>query len=552
MPSGVRDIQLLELKDTISQLNITISEQSNLIKSLQQTLEERNANDAKKDQIIANLEAQLAFLKQKLFGSTSEARKAQVPGQLSIFDLFGDKEEEEKPAVEIEPEVIEVKGYKKERKPKATYDEMFANLPTTQVVVDTLTDEQKTCDVCGTAMVPIGHEVIRTEIRYTEPKLERIDYIATTYECPKCKESLDPQFIKDEGLPALIPGSYFSSGLAAHVMYAKYVLGMPLYRQEKDLARLGAKISRTSMANCIIYCSEKYLQPVYQYMHRLLLKRRYLMADETPIQVLKEPGRRAQSKSYVWLVRTGEDEDVPIILYHYTPTRAGKNAEDFLKGAEKGFYIMVDGYRGYNRLKKAKRCCCWAHIRRYLLQAIPKGHERDLSEPAVQGYMYCNKLFEYERRYREKGLSIKQIYNRRLKDEKPVIEAFLAWADRQRPKNGDRPIKALTYINGCRPYMMTYLEDAHCSLSNNLSENSIRPVVLGRKNWLFSDTQDGADASMTVFSMVETAKANGLDPQKYLEFLLDHRPDSKMSEEALEKLMPWSEAAKIACSKNVE
>ena len=217
--------------------------------------------------------------------------------------------------------------------------------------------------------------------------------------------------------------------------------------------------------------------------------------------------------------------------------------------AEDGFYIMVDGYKGYNKLKKAKRCCCWAHIRRYLLQAIPKGHERDYSEPAVQGYMYCNKLFEYERHYREQGLSFKQIYNRRLKDEKPVIEAFLAWADRQHPQSGDRIIKALNYINGCRPYMMTYLEDAHCSLSNNLSENSIRPVVLGRKNWLFSDTQDGASASMTVFSIVETAKANGLDPQKYLLFLLDQRPGIEMTDNELDQLMPWSEAAKVACGK---
>ena len=547
MPSGVKDIQLLELKDTILQLNNTIREQSSLIENLQKLLEERNAADAKKDQIISNLEAQLEFLKQKLFGSTSEGRKTQCPGQLSIFDLF--EGEEEQPVVEIEPEIIEVKAYKKERKPKATYDEMFADLPTTQITVDTLTEEQKTCSVCGTEMVPIGHEVIRTEIRYTEPKLERIEYIATTYECPKCKDTDEPQFVKDEGLPALIPGSYVSSGLAAHVMYAKYVLGMPLYRLEKDFARLGARISRTSMAGWIIYCSENYLQPIYRRLHRLLLKRRYLMADETPIQVLKEPDRRPQSKSYVWLVRTGEDGEVPIVLYHYTPTRAGKNAEAFLKDAEDGFYIMVDGYKGYNKLKKAKRCCCWAHIRRYLLQAIPKGHERDYSEPAVQGYMYCNKLFEYERHYREQGLSFKQIYNRRLKDEKPVIEAFLAWADRQHPQSGDRIIKALNYINGCRPYMMTYLEDAHCSLSNNLSENSIRPVVLGRKNWLFSDTQDGASASMTVFSIVETAKANGLDPQKYLLFLLDQRPGIEMTDNELDQLMPWSEAAKVACGK---
>lgn len=246
MTSGVKDIQLLELKDTILQLNKTISEQNNLIVNLQKMLEERNTSDAKKDQIISNLQAQLEYLKQKLFGSTSEMRKSPFPGQMNIFDyLEGDVEN---PAIEIEPEIIEVKSYKKERKPKATYDEMFANLPTTQILVDTLTDEQKTCGVCGTKMVPIGHEVIRTEIKYTEPKLERIEYIATTYECPKCKETEDPQFVKDEGEAALIPGSYASSSLVTHVMYAKYGMSLTLYREEQDFARLGAKISRTSMA----------------------------------------------------------------------------------------------------------------------------------------------------------------------------------------------------------------------------------------------------------------------------------------------------------------
>ena len=359
---------------------------------------------------------------------------------------------------------------------------------------------------------------------------KRIDYYATTYEGPKCKETEDPQFIKDEGTPSLIPGSYVSSGLAAHVMYYKYVMSMPLYRQEKDFEYLGAKISRTTMASWIIYCAENYFRPMYEYLHRKLLKRRYLMADETPIQVLKEEGRRPQSKSYVWLVRTGDDGETPIILYNYTPTRAGKNAAAFLAGADPGYYLMVDGYQGYNKVPDAQRCCCWAHIRRYWLRAIPKGHEKDYKHPAVQGFLYCNKLFEYERSYREKGLSLKQIYNRRLKDQKPVIEAFLSWLDQLHPESGDRLISAINYSNGCRPYMMNYLKDGACSLSNNLSENSIRPLVVGRKNWLFSDTPSGADASMKIYSMIETAKANELDPHKYLSFLLEHRPSADMSD----------------------
>ena len=403
MPSGVRDIQLLELKDTISQLNNTISTQNGLIRSLQKMLQERDAKDSEKDQLIANLQAQLDYLKTRLFGSTSEIRHEQFPGQLDLFHL---QTEDEPEPVPLEVEYIEVKAHKKARKSKAAYDEVFADLPTENVYVDTLTEEQKTCDVCGTMMVPIGHEPIRTELRYTEPKLERIDYYATTYECPQCKETEDPRFIKDEGTPALIPGSYASSGLAAHVMYYKYVMSMPLYRQEQ------------------------------------------------------------QSAGGTALLLLGS---------HTTLLAAGNTQRP------------------------------------------------------------------------RKGLSPKQIYNRRLKDQKPVIEAFLSWLDQLHPESGDRLIKAINYSNGCRPFMMNYLKDGACSLSNNLSENSIRPLVVGRKNWLFCDTPAGADASMKIYSMIETAKANELDPLKYLSFLLEHRPGAEMSDGELEQFAPWSKLAQETC-----
>ena len=429
MPSGVRDIQLLELKDTISQLNNTISTQNELIRSLQKMLQERDAKDSEKDQLIANLQAQLDYLKTRLFGSTSEIRHEQLPGQLDLFHL---QTEDEPEPVPLEVEYIEVKAHKKARKSKAAYDEVFADLPTENVYVDTLTEEQKTCDVCGTMMIPIGHELIRTELRYTEPKLERIDYYATTYECPQCKETEDPRFIKDEGTPALIPGSYASSGLAAHVMYYKYVMSMPLYRQEQ------------------------------------------------------------QSAGGTALLLLGS---------HTTLLAAGNTQRP----------------------------------------------RKDYTHPADQGFLYCNKLFEYERSYREKGLSPKQIYNRRLKDQKPVIEDFLLWLDQLHPESGDRLIKAINYSNGCRPFMMNYLKDGACSLSNNLSENSIRPLVVGRKNWLFCDTPAGADASMKIYSMIETAKANELDPLKYLSFLLEHRPGAEMSDEELEQFAPWSKLAQETC-----
>lgn len=247
------------------------------------------------------------------------------------------------------------------------------------------------------------------------------------------------------------------------------------------------------------------------------------------------------------MIRTGEDGLNPIILYNYTPTRAGENAKTFLKGITPRYYSMVDGYLGYNKLKDAKRCCCWAHIRRYLLEAIPKEMEKDYSNPAIQGVLYCNKLFEYERIYKEKGLSYKQIEKRRLKDQKPVIEGFLSWINQVNPRSDGKLKNAITYITNRRDNLMTYLEDGRCSLSNNLSENAIRPVTVGRKNWLFSDTADGAKANVLYLTMAEMAKAYNLNLYEYLKFLFDQRPNKAMSDEEFEKLAPWYEGVQELC-----
>ena len=533
MARSSKDIQLSELKDMIAQLNITI-----------QTLNDTIARQQSEND---NLQAELAWFRQKMFGSSSERRIDDLSGQLSLFDT---PSENEKPVELIEPEIVEQP--KKSRKKKPTLKEQFKDIPTRQVPVDTLSAEDRICPLCGSEMLAIGTEVIRSEIVYTPPKLERIEYIATTYACPECKDTEEPQFIKDNGRPALIPGSYASESLLAYILYRKYGLYIPLYRQEQDFLQMSAPIGRTSMAHWIITAGQEYMQPMYDYFHRELLKRRFLMMDETPIQVLKEEGRKAQSKSYFWLIRTGEDGLNPIILYKYTPTRAGENAKQFLKGIEPGFYLMADGYQGYNKVKETKRCCCFAHIRRYLLEAIPKGHEKDYSNPAVQGVLYCNKLFEYERSYKEKGLSFKQIQNRRLKDQKPVIEGFLAWLKQVNPGSNGKLKKAITYIRNREEFLMTYLEDGRCSLSNNLSENCIRPVTVGRKNWLFSDTPDGANANALYLTIVEMAKAYNLNLYEYLKYLLGNRPNKDMSDDELAKLAPWSEEVQEKCSKQME
>lgn len=192
MVNSSKDIQLSELKDLVSQLNTTI-------KTLNDTIARQQAEND-------NLKAEMAWLKQKLFGSSSERRPDPYPGQMRLFNS-----EEEKPLELIEPEIVVLP--KSPRRKKPTLGEQFGNIPTRQVPVDTLSEEDKICSICGTQMVPTGTEIIRTEIIYTRPKLERIEYVAATYGCPTCKDTEEPQFIKDNGKPALLAGSYMSESL---------------------------------------------------------------------------------------------------------------------------------------------------------------------------------------------------------------------------------------------------------------------------------------------------------------------------------------------------
>jgi hypothetical protein len=205
---------------------------------------------------------------------------------------------------------------------------------------------------------------------------------------------------------------------------------------------------------------------------------------------------------------------------------------------------MCDGFGGYNSLPNAKRCACWSHIRRYLLDAIPKGKKDDYSEPAVQGFMYVEKLFLLERSIREKNKGPDAVRDARNKKERPVLDAFFAWVDRQKPVKGSRLDKAIVYINNRRPYLLTYLEDGRCSLSNNLTEQGCKSMVIGRKNWLFSDRPVGASTSAMVYSLTETSKLNRVNPYHYLQYVFEKVsavPDpGRMSAFELDGLMPWN------------
>ena len=489
---------------------------------------------------VNNLTEMVMLLRKEKFGPSSEKTPKQVDGQLSLFN----EAEVEADASVPEPISKEVKGYVR-KNPKTKREEIIKDLPVREILCETAKEEQY-CGHCNSALRPIGKEVVREELEYIPAKLQIVRYVRMSYECPRCKHTERP-FIKKALTPtSLMNHSLASPSSVANVMYQKYVNSVPLYRQEKEWERMGLSLSRATMANWVIRCSQDYLMPVVEHLQKKLLERDIVHCDETPVQVLKEEGKKPQTKSYMWLYRTGDDGKPPVILYDYQPSRNGDHAVVFLKDF-KGF-VHSDGYSGYNKLTGITRCGCWAHLRRKFIEAIPKktGTDEPLTNAEI-GRDYCNQLFEIERDL--KHLSPEDRRLKRLELEKPILEAFWCWLENLNVLNGSALGKAVTYAKNQRKYMENYLLDGRCSISNNAAENAIRPFTVGRKNWLFADTPKGASASAAVYSIIETAKVNGLNVYTYLEYLLLYMPDTnwRNNPEELDMLMPWSEGVQAEC-----
>ena len=489
---------------------------------------------------VNNLTEMVMLLRKEKFGPSSEKTPKQVDGQLSLFNEV----EVEADASVPEPISKEVKGYVR-KNPKTKREEIIKDLPVREILCETAKEEQY-CDHCNSTLRPIGKEVVREELEYIPAKLQIVRYVRMSYECPRCKHTEHP-FIKKALTPtSLMNHSLASPSSVANVMYQKYVNSVPLYRQEKEWERMGLSLSRATMANWVIRCSQDYLMPVVAHLQKKLLERDIIHCDETPVQVLKEEGKKPQTKSYMWLYRTGDDDKPPVILYDYQPSRNGDHAVVFLKDF-KGF-VHSDGYSGYNKLTGITRCGCWAHLRRKFIEAIPKktGTDEPLTNAEI-GRDYCNQLFEIERDL--KHLSPAERKSKRLELEKPILEAFWCWLENLNVLNGSALGKAVTYAKNQKKYMENYLLDGRCSISNNAAENAIRPFTVGRKNWLFADTPKGASASAAVYSIIETAKANGLNVYTYLEYLLLYMPDTdwRNNPKELDMLMPWAEDVQAEC-----
>ena len=313
----------------------------------------------------------------------------------------------------------------------------------------------------------------------------------------------------------------------------------PLYRLEQEFNREGLKLTRQTMANWMLNTSDTWLRPIYDELHRNLCKEPVLHGDETTLQVLKESGKAATSKSYMWLYRTSGCTEEPIVLYEYQPSRKAAHAEDFLNGFSG--WLHADGYQGYHKLPENIRVVgCWAHARRKFdeaLQTIPKEDRK--GSLAATGECYCTRLFQLEESFAK--LEPEERYAKRLELAKPVLDALLAWANEAVPKTAPKSAlgKALHYLLEQWPYLVRYLEDGRLELSNNRAERSMKPFVMGRKNWLFANTPAGAQSSAVIYSLVETAKENHLDPYRYLLWVLRSAPVlSQTDADWAEKLLP--------------
>ena len=403
-------------------------------------------------------------------------------------------------------------------------------------MIHELPAEERICTHDGEALVEIGEE-ISEQLDIVPAQVRVLRHVRKKYACPHCQLG-----VKTAPLPPQpLPKTMASPGLLAHIAVAKYQDALPLHRQEHILKRIGVELPRATLAAWMIKLGI-WIQPLINLLQDVLLGYDVLQMDETTLQVLKEPAKLPQSNSYLW-VRRGGPPDLPVLLFDYDPSRSQAVPLRLLEGYRG--YVQVDGYDGYNAVGLRSDIVlvgCMAHARRKFDEAVKaQGVDRDNPEKigkAMEGLRYLQALYRIEREC--KGSFSEERYSVRQQKAKPLFETLRAWLDAALPTVAPQSMtgKALTYLHNQWPKLIRYLDDGRLSIDNNRVENAIRPFVIGRRNWLFSDTVRGAQSSANLYSLIETAKANGLEPYAYLRHLFTELPKAQTLEQ-IEALLPF-------------
>lgn len=494
-----------------------------LIAETEKKVTELTVENKSLKQDIDYYKEQLNLTRQKTFAASSEKsdNKAQKPLFNEAEDLVSKQKDLKVPK--------KTKSKLKNKIPKR--EPIDPALDRDETVYDIKTQD-KTC--CGKTMQPMG-EVSSEQIDIIPAKVIIKKHTRLKYVCDCCKT------IKTSTMPKQpIPKSLASPRLLATLATNKYSDGLPLYRQESVLARHGIHLKRSTTASWMIKVSEL-LQPLFNLMQDDLLTRPVLQADETPIQVLKEPGRKATSKSWMWVLASGKyNIGPPIILFYYDISRSASVPMKLLDGWSG--HLMIDGYKGYDFViekQDIKACACLDHVRRKFHDAI-KAKAKD-SEPSLSDEFLdlIGQLYAVEKEL--KDLNADSRLQARIEKSQPILDKIRQKLDCHlehiRPKSllG----QAMQYLDKQWSRLLRVLESGSIPISNELCENAIRPFALGRKNWIFSASQSGANASSLIYSIIETAKANGHEPFHYLNHVLEHLPNCESAED-FDKLLPYN------------
>ena len=499
---------------------------------------------------IENLKLHINLLNKYVFGSKRES----TPKEENIVEgtqcsIFGEVEDENlREQVEEKTEEIIVHKKKNTKTQASGIKKSELKNIEQETIILKLEDDQLKCPECGADLKKIGTEVVRQEIEYVPSKLKLKTYVREVYKCEECgtegSEKETATILKTKTPNPILTHSFASSSLATEVIYQKYYMGVPLYRQEKVWDDRGLVLPRNMMANWCIKIVQYYLEPIYELMLKKIKDESELLhCDETTMQCNKEPGRKASNNSYMWVLTTGELENKKGVIFKYSQSRSAETAQKFLQGYKN--ILVTDGYAGYNMLEEeVNHAECWAHTRRYFYDSVPLDNNKKMITTAAgyAGVEYIDELFKVEREIEE--LTPEEKLEQRKEKSAQILNEFYEWVSLTSQKyiTNKKLKEALTYAENQKENLIKFLEDGRIPLTNSKAERAIRPFAVHRKNWLFADTVEGAKANAVYYSLIESAKANNLNIYKYIKYLLDELPqlEGEQTEDAIEKYMPWS------------